>query len=97
LRAQAPGARRRCRAFAADAAIVVDREYLAFPAAAAPAYLVEDAPAPARLFVDAVLVAPPRTTLRLPIDVGLALLRALGGARLVRMFAPGRIVVGRRM
>ena len=96
IRATAPGARRRCRAFAANAAITVDREYLAFPTVAAPAYLVEDAPAPARVFVDAVLVAPPRTALSTPIDVGFGMLRAFGGGRLVRVLAPGRIVVGRR-
>ena len=55
-----PAAARRCRAFAAAAGIELEREFLAFPSAAAPAYLVEDAPAPVRLFVATVLVAPPR-------------------------------------
>lgn len=96
LSAPAPGAAARCRAFATAAGIELEREYLAFPTAAAPAYLVEDVPAPVRLFVTNVLTAPPRTRFALPMEIGLGLLRRLKSWRLVRMLAPGRVVVGRR-
>lgn len=96
LSASAPGASRRCRSFASNAGLELEREYLAFPTAAAPAYLVEDAPAPVRLFVANALVAPSWPGLALPIEAGLELLRRLRSWRLVRMLAPGRVVVGRR-
>lgn len=96
LSASAPGAAGRCRAFASAAGIAVERDYLAFPTAAAPAYLVEDAPAPVLRFVANVLMAPPRTRFALPMEVGLGLLRRLKSWRLVRALAPGRVVVGRR-
>jgi hypothetical protein len=92
----APVAAARCRAFASAAGIELEREYLAFPTAAAPAYLVEDLPAPVRLFVTNVLVVPPRTRFSLAMGIGLAVLRRLKSWRLVRMLAPGRVVVGRR-
>jgi hypothetical protein len=94
--ASAPRAIGRCRAFASGAGIELDHEYLAFPSAATPAYLVEDAAAPVRLFVTTVLAAPPRTMFSLPIGLGLGLLRLLKPWRLVRTIAPGRVVVGRR-
>lgn len=94
--ASAPRAAARCRAFASSAGIGIEREYLAFPRAAAPAYLVEDAPAPVRHFAASVLVAPPRTRLSMPIELGLDLLCFLSPWRLVRALAPGRVVVGRR-
>ena len=96
LSTPAPAARRRCRAFASAAGLALEREYLAFPTAAAPAYLVEDAPAPVRLFVSNALVAPSRAGFALPIELGLALLRRVRSWRLVRTLAPGRVVVGRR-
>jgi hypothetical protein len=96
LAATAPGALRRCRTFASNAGIEPEREYLAFPSASAPAYLVEDAPAPVRVFVETVLVIPPGTVFSTPIGIGLSLLRAVAPWRLTRMIAPGRIVVGRR-
>jgi hypothetical protein len=96
LAASAPGAARRCRAFAAESGLEVERAYLAFPSAAAPAYLVEDAPAPVRVFAQAVLVAPPGIRFSTPITAAVALVRALGPWRLFRILAPGRIVVGRR-
>ena len=96
LAASAPGASRRCRAFAAAAGLELEREYLAFPTAAAPAYLVEDAPAPVRLFVSNALVAPSWPGLAVPIELGLELLRRVRSWRLVRLLAPGRVVVGRR-
>jgi hypothetical protein len=95
LVATAPRARARARAFATEAAIEVEREYLALPSAASPAYLVEDAPAPIRIFLDRILVPPPRSVWSTPIDIGLRFLRVLPW-RLVRMTAPGRVVVGRR-
>lgn len=96
LVASAPGAKRRCTSFAMDARIEVEREYLTLPSAKAPAYLIEDAPAPVRLFVNSILVAPTRSALSMPIDAGLRLLRMLNASRLVGVLAPGRLVVGRR-
>ena len=96
ITASAPRAAGRCRAFASEAGLELEREYLAFPSAGAPAYLVQDEPAPVRLFVSNVLVAPPRTRLSLPIGVALGLLRRIRSWRLVRLLAPGRVVVGRR-
>jgi hypothetical protein len=94
--ASAPGAVRRSRAFAARAGVQRERAYLAFPSAAAPGVLVEDAPATVRAFVDAFLVAPPRPVLAKAIDAGLGLLRAVSPCWLVRALAPGRVVIGRR-
>jgi hypothetical protein len=96
LRASAPGAIRRCRRFAAEAGIELEREYLAFPSARSPAYLVEDAPATVDVFVKTALVTPPRTPFSTPIEACLGLLRALSPWRLIRSLAPGRVVVGRR-
>lgn len=95
LSASAPGAARRCRAFASAAGIECEREYLTFPTAAAPAYLVQDAPAPVRLFVASMLAAPPRARFSLPLEIGFGLLRRFKSWRVVRALAPGRIVVGR--
>ena len=92
----APGAMRRCRTFASKAGIELEREYLAFPSARAPGYLVEDAPGSVRTFVETVLVAPPRTPLGTPIQLGLSILRALSPWRSIRAIAPGRVFVGRR-
>ena len=95
LLAGAPYARARARAFATKAGIEVEREYLAFPSAASPAYLVEDGPASIQIFLDRILVPPPRSVWSTPIDIGLKILRALPW-RMVRTTAPGRVVVGRR-
>ena len=96
LCASAPGAIGRCRRFAADAGVQLEREYLAFPSAGSPAYLVEDAPSTIGVFVKTVLVTPPRTPLSTPIEACLGLLRALSPWSLIRRIAPGRVVVGRR-
>jgi hypothetical protein len=96
LAASAPAARRRCRAAASSVGIEIEREYLAFPSASAPAYLVDDARAAADVFANTVLVAPPRTRLSLPISIGLYLLRATSPWRILRLLAPGRVAVGRR-
>ena len=96
LCASAPGAIGRCRRFAADAGVQLEREYLAFPSAGSPAYLVEDASSTIGVFVDTVLVTPPRTPLSTPIEACLGLVRALRPWSLIRRIAPGRVVVGRR-
>ena len=96
LRATGPLARRRCRGLAAAARLELEREYLAFPSAAAPAFLVEDASAPIGLFVESLLVAPPRTAASVPLEGALGVMRGLKLWRLVRALAPGRVIVGRR-
>jgi hypothetical protein len=96
LRASAPGAKRRCKRLAAEAGLTFERAYLAFPSAAAPAYLVEDAPAPVHVFTDSVLVTPPGTPFASAVEAGLGILRRFGGWRLVRVLAPGRVIVGMR-
>jgi hypothetical protein len=94
LCASAPLAVRRSRRLAGHAGIELDRAYLAFPSAAAPAYLVEDAPAAARVFVADVLVAPPGSVLTTPIGAVLAVVRRSAPWRLLRALAPGRVIVG---
>ena len=96
VRASAPRAIRRCRRFAAEAEIELEREYLAFPSARSPAYLVEDAPSTVGIFLQTALVAPPRARFATVIEACFVLLRALGPWRLIRRIAPGRVVVGRR-
>lgn len=96
LCAPAPGSARRCRAFAAHAGLELEREYLAFPSASAPAYLVEAAPPAVRVFAQTVLVAPPGVRFSGPAAAALALVRALDPWRLLRALAPGRVVLGRR-
>src|SRR4051812_12866140 len=51
IEASGPLAARRCRAVAARGGIELRREYTALPSARTPAYLVEDAPSSAALFV----------------------------------------------
>jgi hypothetical protein len=92
----APGATRRCKAFAARAGIELERGYLAFPSARAPGYLVEDAPPSVRTFVRTMLVVPPRTRLSLLMQIGLRVLRNPSRWWMTRWVAPGRVVVGRR-
>ncbi|MBX5468896.1 MAG: hypothetical protein IRZ21_03255 [Thermoleophilaceae bacterium] len=97
LLASAPGALRRSQAFARAAELELEREYLALPSAAAPAYLVEDAPASVAAFLGSVLAPPPRAGLPgMLVGAGIAVLRRLGSRRLVRALCPGRISVGRR-
>ena len=93
----APGADRRCRRFAAGAGLKLDRSYLAFPSAAAPAYLVEDSPEAIAVFARSVLVAPPRARFALAIEVVLLVVRGLRLWWLVRLVAPGRLAVGSRL
>lgn len=96
LCASAPGAVRRCRRVASRGGIELEREYLAFPSATAPAYLVEDDAAPVRVFVGSVLAPPPRARFALAISAGLGVLRLLRPWRLLRALAPGRVAVGWR-
>ena len=95
LYASAPGAIRRCRSFARRVAIDVEGEYLAFPSAVAPAYLVEDAADATRLFFGSVLTPPPRPGLTGLIAAALRVLRLVASWRGLRHVAPGRVVVGR--
>jgi hypothetical protein len=94
--ATAPGAIGRCRSFASEADIQVEREYLAFPNAATPGYLVEDAPVSVGLFVERFLTSPPRSRFSRPLEAGFGLLRRLDSWRLIRTIAPARVAVGRR-
>jgi hypothetical protein len=91
------GALRRKR-FASKAGLALEHEYLVFPSARAPAYMVEDARGPIRFFLAGVLVTPPRTRTRFstPIGAVLFLLRAFKPWRLVRVAAPGRLLVATR-
>lgn len=90
-----PWSARRCRRFATRSGLVIEREFLAVPSVAAPAYLVEDQRGPVELFLASVLVTPPGVPLARTVDAILGLVRALGPVRLIRALAPGRIVVGR--
>ncbi len=95
LVARAPWAAVRCGRTAAAARVELERVYLAFPGAAAPAYLVEDARSALRFFVQTLLVPPPRAAS--PVLRALVrLLRVLDHLRLVRPLAPGRVAVGRK-
>jgi hypothetical protein len=95
LSAAAPGANRRCNAFAARAGIEVERRYLAFPSAGAPAYLVEDDRTSVRFFLDRVLAPPPRPGLALLLTAMMRVLRAAVPWWGSRFVVPGRVVVGR--
>ncbi len=92
-----PGAMRRCRRFASGAGIELDREYLAFPSVRSPAYLVEAAPAPVHFFIETVLVTPPRMRCAGLIEACVTAVRSLSPQRLIRLLAPGRVVVGSRI
>jgi len=92
----APCATVRCRTFAARTGIEIEREYLALPSAAAPAYLIEDARATFRVFVDAVLASPSRGLVGLAQDAAVGLVRAIRPRGLVASLAAGRLAVGRR-
>jgi hypothetical protein len=96
LCAAAPGAIGRCRRFAAESRVTVDRAYLAFPSAAAPAYLVQDAPESVGAFVERMLAAPPRMRVTAPVDLCLAVLRIVNPWRILRAVTPGLLVVGTR-
>ena len=71
------------------------REYLAFPTAAAPAYLIEEDAAAVGFFIEHALVVPPGLRLPLPVEFAVRVVRAVQPTRLMRLVAPGRVVVGR--
>jgi hypothetical protein len=96
LVAAAPRARARCTQVAEHGLLAIERYYLAFPSATAPAYLVEEERAAARVFVQTVLTVPPQSTLALPMQAALRLLRLFGAWSFLRLFAPGRVAVCRR-
>jgi hypothetical protein len=96
LLARAPGAAGRCRRFAARAGIELEREYLAFPSAARPGFLVEDAPAATRFFLET-LPPPPRPLVGPVVEAAIGAIRLLGPWRLLRGLSPGRVAVGRRV
>jgi hypothetical protein len=96
LFATAPGAIGRCKSFASEAGVEVEREYLAFPNPATPGYLVEDAPASVGVFAKTFLTSPPRSRFTRPLEAAFSLLRRLDSWRLIRTIAPGRVAVGRR-
>jgi hypothetical protein len=95
LCAAAPFARRRLRRIARTGGVELQREYLAFPSVDAPAYLVDDARQPIRLFIEHALVVPPGMRVPLPVSFAVTAARRLRPARLLRLFAPGRLAVGR--
>jgi hypothetical protein len=71
------------------------REYLAFPTAAAPAYLVDEAAPAVRFFIGHAFVAPPGLRISRLVELAVRAVRALEPTRLLRLLAPGRVVVGR--
>ncbi len=95
LCASAPFARRRVRELARQSGVELVREYLAFPTAAAPAYLVEENAPAVGFFIEHALVVPPGLRVPLPVEFAVSVVRALEPTRLMRLFAPGRVAVGR--
>jgi hypothetical protein len=95
LCASAPFARRRVRKLARQSGLELVREYLAFPTAAAPAYLIEEDAAALGFFMEHVLVVPPGLRIPLPVEFAVRAVRAFEPTRLLRLVAPGRVVVGR--
>jgi hypothetical protein len=95
LSASGLGAIRRCRDIASQAGIVFEREFLAVPSAAAPAYLVENARGPVEVFLGTLLVTPPRTPFAGMVDIALGVVRALSPWRLMGVLVRGRVLVGR--
>ena len=93
LSPSAPRAARRCRRFAAAAGIELEREFLAFPSAQAPAYLVEDARVRAGSRRGS---WSRRRRLAVPMQVVDRGVLSCLPWWLVRLLAPGRVVVGRR-
>jgi hypothetical protein len=92
----APGSARRARAVAAAAGVDISREYLALPSAQTPAYLIENATGPFRVFVENVLGSPSQGALGRLQDVAVAAVRRMRPRRLVGLLGAGTVVVGRR-
>jgi hypothetical protein len=83
------------RAVARSLGVQVEREFLAFPSHASPAYLVESTPAAVEYFCSCILTVPPRTTwMTLPIDLGLRALQRSAPREMLRAMTPSRVVVG---
>jgi hypothetical protein len=97
LGAGGPGAGGRCKRAAARAGIALERKYLAFPSAEAPAYLVENAHGPMSVFIQTVLAVPPRSPLALPLQALFGLIRRARAWRLLGVLAPGHLAVGKRV
>jgi hypothetical protein len=95
LSASGRGAIRRCRDVASQTGVMLEREFLAVPSAAAPAYLVENAHGPVEVFLGTLLVTPPGTPFAGMVDIALGAVRALSPWRLIRVLVPGRVLVGR--
>jgi hypothetical protein len=95
LSASGRGAIRRCRDVAAQTGVVLEREFLAVPSAAAPAYLVENARGPVEVFLGTLLVTPPGTPFADMVDTALGVVRALSPWRLIGVLVAGRVLVGR--
>jgi hypothetical protein len=95
LCASAPFARRRVRRLARQSGLELVREYLAFPTAAAPAYLIEEDASAIGFFIEHALVVPPGPRIPLPVEFAVRAVRAFEPTRLLRLVAPGRVVVGR--
>jgi hypothetical protein len=91
----APFARTRARRLARASGVELVREYLAFPSAAAPAYLVDEAAPAVGFFIEHAFVAPPGLRVSLPVELAVRATRALRPTRLLRLVAPGRVAVGR--
>lgn len=91
-----PFARRRCRRFASAAGVDIQREYLALPIAAAPAYLVEDSPAAAAYFLRSIIVPPPGRIWTAPVRTCLAAVSRLPNPGRVAGAVAPRMVVGTR-
>ena len=96
LCASGPLARWRVRRAAARSGVTLEREYVALPSAAAPAFLIEDASVPIEYFRTRILTAPPGTW-RLAAVAGLAVKSVQHAPkRLVGSCAPGCVGIGRR-
>jgi hypothetical protein len=91
----APFARRRVRGLARQSGVELVREYLAFPTAAGPAYLIEENASAVGFFIEHALVVPPGLRTPLPVELAVRVVRALEPTKLLRLFAPGRVAVGR--
>jgi hypothetical protein len=95
LCASGPFARRRVRRAAARGGVALEREYLALPSGAEPAFLVQDGPAALDYFRRRILATPPglaRTAWLA--EVALRAARALPTAVLTAV-VPGRLAIGR--
>jgi hypothetical protein len=97
LLVRTPGGRALGRSFARRAGVTIEREYLALPGPAAPAYLVEDTPEAIRTFWRAAVTIPPGVAVAAPLAEGaMRVVEVLSAWRLLGALLPGRILVGAR-